>query len=214
MTSIAYGIDHIVYSTDDLLGTVERIAALTGVKADQGGVHDIGTANYLLALTKNGVRTGTYLEIIGVHPDRTEPISVNNFGLQQLSAPHTATFCIPLDESHERANVINSAQGTDRTPVNQQRTTPTGEVLAWTLIPPVPGLALSLIPFAINWGNTPHPSGTITAEVELDGIEAFTPDAESLAQTYTKLGVTVPVNKADSEAFSLTLSGPLGSVSL
>lgn len=214
MTTQGTRIDHYVYATPSLLQSVEEIAHATGVHLDKGGVHDIGTANYLVALTANRVRTGSYLEVIGVDPERTTPIDADNFGLRERAEAGVATFCVPLGDGHSRADIINQAAGTQRAVIAQSRLTPSGETLSWSLIGPQPGKPIDLVPFGIDWGTTPHPSTTINAELELVQFEAQTPHVSALTSVYDQLGLDTPVTSGPSDSFTLKLSGPLGEITL
>lgn len=214
MTTNKTHVDHYVYATPNLLNTVARIAQATGVELEKGGVHDIGTANYLVALTKDGQRTGSYVEVIGVNPERTTPIDADNFGLRTLTTPGVATFCVPLGPDHFRAAIINQAAGTSRDVIAQSRLTPAGDTLSWSLIGPQPGKAVDLVPFSIDWGTTPHPSTTISVELELVAFEAHATSAASLTNVYEQLGLDVPVHEGSADSFTLTLSGPAGEITL
>lgn len=204
------GIDHIVIATPDLLGTVAAIKEATGIEISVGGRHDIGTANYLSALTINGERTSTYLEVIGIPAERTEPVNPSYFGVNTTQTTHVSTFCINLGPDHAAAGLINAASQNPRELVAQSRTTPQGDVLRWTLLPPVDGQNVNLVPFAIDWGTTPHPSTTITAELELSSFLVETPRPQEVSDLYTKLALTIPVQAGVIDAPRISLTGPLG----
>lgn len=214
MTSGTAGVDHYVYATPTLTNTITALREATGVALDQGGVHDIGTANYLAALTYNGTRTGSYLEVIGVDPARTAPITRDNFGLLHLRAPQFATFCVPLGADPERAALINAAAGTNRTVTTQSRRTPSGTELTWHLLAPQAGVAVDPVPFAIDWGTTPHPAQTITAELELVQVKVASTDPEGLAELYDRLDISIPIIPDDTVSFELTVRGPAGEYTL
>lgn len=219
MSNLIHGIDHFVYATPDLEQTVVRITQATGVTAVFGGEHDIGTQNYLLSLTHQGQRSGTYLEIIGVSADRAEPIEQDFFGLQTATSPYASTFCIPLDRdgsapaASQVAEAINEYAGTRRSVNPQERRTASGELLTWLLLPPQAGVGVNPVPFAISWGATAHPAETTGPSLELKRAAVQSTDPIGLTRLYRDLGITVPVTTGQPH-ISLTLNGPNGAITL
>lgn len=153
----APSIDHLVYAVPDLVSAVADIEERTGVAPVPGGAHlGRGTYNALLGL---GGRT--YLEIIGPDPAQPDPSGPRPFGIDDLTRPSLVTWCARAERSIDRVRSDVAVAGTDLGPVEaMSRQRPDGVVLEWTLTPPHLDEG-GVIPFFIDWGNTPHPTSSL-----------------------------------------------------
>ncbi|GAA2599922.1 VOC family protein [Actinomadura fulvescens] len=203
MTDLA--LDHLVYAAPDLKAAVSDIAARTGVTPVEGGPHPgLGTRNQLLGLGGNA-----YLEIIGPDPDQPDPEGPRPFGIDDLAAPALVAWAAgttELEASIERAR----AAGRDPGPVSgMSRLRPDGELLSWRLTPPRTGV----LPFLIDWGETPHPAGALPV-VPLRSFEAVHPDPDAVRGELASLGVELTVRRGPGVALIARLDGPVGTVTL
>ena len=97
------------------------------------------------------------------------------------------------------------------------RKTPSGELLKWrTLGVAAPQDYAGLMPFFIDWLDTPHPSQTSAQGPQLVSIEVTHPQPDGLQKLYKAFGVRVPVRagqrpritaEIENGAQQLTLSG-------
>ena len=129
----------------------------TGVAPVPGGAHiGRGTYNALLGLGEL-----TYLEIIGPDPAQPEPEVPRPFGLDELTRPSLVTWCARADRDLPRLATDLAADGFDIGPIDSMsRRRPDGVLLEWTLTPPNLDDG-GVIPFFIDWGATPHPTGSL-----------------------------------------------------
>lgn len=182
-------LDHLVYATPTLEGTILEVAKSLGVAPSPGGQHvGRGTRNYLLALG-----AGSYLEIIGPDPEQPAFVGERPFGLNGLDRPRLLAWAVRvnnIDAYVQRAR----AAGYDPGPVqSMSRLTPDGELLHWRLTESLESEAPRLVPFLIDWGTTAHPSRTAASGVSLVELHAATPHPDDLQRSLSALGVTLAV---------------------
>jgi hypothetical protein len=204
-------IDHLVYATTDIDGTVEELAGRLGVRAKAGGRHPgVGTRNALL-----GLGDGAYLEIIGIdraadaRPDGPRP-----FGLDRLDTPRLAAWA--ASATGIEACVARAREaGYDPGPVQpMSRRRPDGVELHWRLTYPS-AEAVDLVPFLIEWGDgVAHPSTTSAGGCRLVSFSGGHPDPEAVTATLEALGVVLDVKPAATPALLATIEGPAGAVEL
>jgi hypothetical protein len=152
--TITLAIDHLVYAVPDLASAVADIEERIGVGPIPGGAHvGRGTYNALLGLGGH-----SYLEIIGPDPAQPDPDSPRPFGIDELARPALVTWCARADRDLHTLAADLAAAGDPVGPVDaMSRRRPDGVLLEWTLTPPRLDNG-GVIPFFIDWGNTPHPT--------------------------------------------------------
>jgi hypothetical protein len=166
-------IDHLVYGTPDLDGSVAELNARFGITLSPGGRHlGLGTRNYLADL---GGRA--FLEVIGRDPDQPEPEAPRPFGLDRLIEPRLLTWAVAVNDLDQ---VVSTAagQGHDLGPITpMSRDRPDGQRLNWRLAVPPAGENLDgLVPFLIDWADCPHPSDSAAVGLRLTSFSGFHPD--------------------------------------
>lgn len=177
-------IDHVVYAVPDL-----ALADDLGFSLSPGGPHiGLGTRNLLANLGG-----GAYLEVIGPDPDQPVPEGPRPFGIDELTAPKLVAWAVRvenIDDVVERAK----AQGYDPGPVMaMSRRRPDGVLLEWQLTPPVAGV----LPFLIDWGTTPHPTGSLPGGLELHSLTASHPDSAKVHRGLEALGEQLDVGQGE-----------------
>ncbi|WP_157245355.1 VOC family protein [Nonomuraea typhae] len=194
--------DHLVFATPYLRDTVHEVGRLLGVHPVEGGRHvGLGTRNHLLGL--GGRR---YLEIVGPDEDQPDPESPRPFGIDTLTAPRLITWAVEppdLDEAIARARDVGYDPGPA---VPMSRRTPAGDLLEWRLTLPHEGTHDGVVPFLIDWGTTPHPSGTLP-EVKLAAFHAGHPDPDAVLSDLAALGAELEVRQADAPVLVATFAG-------
>jgi hypothetical protein len=181
-------LDHLVYATPDLEGSVRHVADLTGVQPVEGGRHvGGGTRNYLLGL--GGLR---YLEIVGPDPDQPGPAQSLPLGIGDLTGPRLVAWAARTDDID--AQVARARQrGYDPAPVDpMSRKTPTGETVSWRLT----RRHDTVVPFLIDWGTTPHPAGNLPVAT-LTSFTGSHPDPAKTRAALAALGVELPVSQGE-----------------
>jgi hypothetical protein len=180
-------LDHVVIAGPDLPGVIAWFQARTGVRALKGGTHPSGTANALVALTREGVRGRQYIELIGPDPDRADPAVPTTFGIAGLVGPQVAAYAIHPEDI--AATVAHAREaGYDPGDVEGlSRVTPDGTELAWHLTRSdnaAPG-----VPFLIDWDESPHPGLSDLPALELVSFTTSTSEPDALRDRLAALGL-------------------------
>ena len=154
--------DHIIYAVPDLETGMDTIEALLGERPIFGGQHlGKGSHNALLSLGED-----VYLEVIASDPTQPEPAAARSFGLDRLTEAQLATWAARTTDIEATIRQARAAGYNPGDLVAGGRTRDDGLRLSWqsTSRPEAargetpPGDWL--IPFVIDWGDTPHPAAT------------------------------------------------------
>ncbi len=182
-------LDHLVLATPDLAATVAEFARRTGVTPAPGGVHlGLGTRNHLVGL---GGRS--YLEIIGPDPEQPEPDAPRPFAVDRLSGPRTLTWAISPPDLNAAITTAR-ARGYDPGPVHpMSRRTPDGALLRWRLTDSGHAHPSGLVPFLIDWGDSPHPTASGLPVTPLLHLSGTAPAPADLHGPLTALGTALPL---------------------
>lgn len=202
-------VDHIVYGVRDLDTGVAALERRLGVRAAGGGKHvGRGTHNALLGL---GGRS--YLEIIAPDPEQGPPEALP-FGLDSLVRPRLAGWAIAvgsLDETVARARAAGYDPGRVR---DMARVRPDGVVLRWRLTADPPASPGFLVPFLIDWLDSPHPSESAPQGVRLVRLAAEHPEPGAVQPALDALGAGLAVVSGPEPALVALLDTPNGQVEL
>jgi hypothetical protein len=203
-------LDHLVYATPDLEASVAELAGRLGVAPVAGGQHiGHGTRNFLLPF--EGM---SYLELIGPDPAQPDFAGVRSFGLDTLSTPQLVGWALRVHDI-DRFVAEARARGYDPGAVRaMSRRRPDGVVLEWRLTdypgsePPV------LLPFLIDWGDSPHPASSGEPRATLLDFHIEAREPEALRRDLTALGFTPEVQAGPVYRLVATVRGPSGEVVL
>ena len=197
--------DHVILLVSDLKAFQPEFEARSGIELTYGGAHpDLGTANLLASLGE-----GMYLEILGPDPSLAEPTALGTM-LIAFTEPQLAWFAIASSDLAATASAVAAAGMTAAGPNEGSRTTPEGIDLHWQ------GLIVTghghgdLIPFFIDWLDTPHPSATSAQGLSARSLIAYHPDIAALQRAYELLGVRVPVIERAVAGYELVIDSPNG----
>ncbi len=162
-------IDHLVYGAPELGAAVDDLERRLGVRAAPGGKHPgAGTHNALLSLGDD-----CYLEIIAPDPEQEPPTDRSMpFGIDKLIEPCLVTWALRVanvQAAVDRARRMDYDPGDPRP---MSRSTPDGQTLAWTLTRAPKTVGDGLVPFLINWGETPHPARSAPGGCQLVRLRA------------------------------------------
>lgn len=202
-------LDHILWAAPDLDAGTATIERLTGVTPQRGGSHPgLGTRNSLMALDG-----GTYFEVIA--PDPAQELAGNRGGrIAAQARPGIMTFALTsTDLPALRDAAAREGLKTDG-PVAMHRMRPDGGRLDWSILYLADPAYGDAIPFAIDWGATPHPSTTTPPGCRLRSFDVLHPDPAPLARVFAALAVPVGVKGAAAPGFLAVLDTPKGEVVL
>lgn len=204
-------IDHFAIACPDLDEAITWFEDLTGVTPSAGGAHPgVGTRNALVSL---GDRT--YIELIAPDPDQPEPPVSRPFGIDSVTAPTLTAFAVAPTDIDDAVERLRSEVGFDLGSVtSMSRRRPDGVELAWRLTRHVTPPSGAVVPFLIDWADSPHPAATAAAGCSVASIAVRTPDAASVAAALAILELDIEVDEAAEPAVHLSLESPRGSVTL
>jgi len=202
-------LDHILWAAPDLEEGRRAFEALTGVTPAGGGSHPgFGTRNSLASLGG-----GAYFEIIS--PDPAQSLEGNRGGrIAALPRPGLITFALRSTDLPQLRAAAEAAGLAIDGPIAMSRTRPDGVKLVWSVLHLRHDGLGDAVPFAIDWGSSPHPSGTTPPGVKLVSFAALHPEPEALAAIYRALGAPVEVKRALRPGFLAVLESPRGEVVL
>ncbi len=203
-------VDHLIYAVPELSAGVAAIQELLGVRAAIGGKHvGLGTHNALLALGPK-----TYLEIIAPDPDQDEYRQPRIFGIDELARPHLVTWVARPDNLDEIA-AQDLGQGQKFGEVlSGSRKTPEGATLTWRFTDPFTVIADGIVPFLIDWGESPHPAKSAPSGANLVQLRAEHPDPADVQAILAKLELDLPISEGPEPLMIATIDCPNGQVEL
>ncbi len=203
-------IDHLVYACPDLEAGIEEIKRLLGVRASPGGSHPgWGTCNALVSMGPTA-----YLEIIGPDPAQPDYDQPRVFGVSELAPPKLVTWAAKGDEL-EGLRGLNLGDGASIGEVFAgSRDQPDGTTLCWRLTNPFTVLGDGLVPFFIDWGDSPHPAGAAVQGATLVALRAEHPNPEGIRLMLEQLELELPLSAGPEPALVATIEGLKGQVEL
>ena len=189
---------------------VKQIETLLGVHATPGGQHPgEGTRNALVALGQT-----SYLEIIGPDPEQPAPAGPRKFRIDDLKEPRLVTWAAKgtnltqfVAEARRRGVAIGDV-------IPGSRRTPAGALLSWHISNQRAMVADGLVPFFIDWGETPHPAASAAAGATLISLRAEHPEPDKVQRMLRALDLAMPVVKAATPSLVATIASPRGRVDL
>jgi len=202
------GIDHLLYGVPDLDEGIDRIERLFGTRPARGGRHPAyGTHNALVSFGPS-----CYLEVISPDPGSPLPARGIGFGLQGIDAPRLVTWSLrhpTIEAAAGRADLGAVEPG--------RRERADGSVLSWMLTDPYAERMGGLIPFLIDWGDTPHPASSAPVGGRLVGLRLEHPSPARVLERLDLLGADlteVDVVRADQASIVALIETPGGAVEL
>ncbi|MGB1655985.1 MAG: VOC family protein [Longimicrobiales bacterium] len=200
--------DHLVFAAPDLDQGVSYVETLLGVEMSPGGSHSgFGTRNRLL-----GFGPDRYMEVVSVDPEQPSPGRARWFGLDTLDAPRLVTWCAAVDDLDlllDRARAAGIDLGE---PMSGSRRREDGTLLTWRMSDPWAERAGGVIPFFIDWGETPHPGTVLFPACSFVRIRAEHPQADRVRDWCAALGLDIDVLQGEDVRLIATLDAPNGVV--
>ena len=203
-------LDHLVYATIDLEASILDLETRLGVRAMPGGRHPgRGTRNALIGLSER-----SYLEVIGPDPTQAETTALGWFGVGHLEAPRLVTWAVAhddLDSLVARAQARGVRLGSVASGSRQRAD---GAELRWRFTDPATVVADGIVPFFIDWGDSPHPAASAPSGLELVSLRAEHPEPTRVRQALVAVGLEMPVEPGPAPALVATVRTPNGLVEL
>lgn len=210
-------IDHILYGTPELEMGMEAIANRLGVEPEFGGRHPgIGTHNALVSLGSSA-----YLEVIAPDPAQAVEPAALPYGLSALRSPRLITWAV---RHPDLSSYVKSLQalGIPSACRDRGRTRGDGLRLSWRSTTLPASLVVErrdftgLIPFAIDWGDTVHPSTTApgATALRLHALTLHHPARDALDAVARTLKLPAAVRHAPTGGLSALIDTPAGPVEL
>ncbi len=203
-------VDHLVLATPDLDRGIDEVEQLLGVRPAIGGRHPgRGTRNALLSLG-----AGVYLEIVAPDPEQPDPPTPRAFGLDGLKEPRLATWAAK-SEDVDGIRALAESNGIVLGEVHRgSRQRPDGVTLSWRFTDPASVAAEGIVPFFIDWGDSPHPAETAPRAGRLVSLRAEHPDAPAVQRQLQSLTIPMSVTTGPRPALVALIEGRRGETAL
>ena len=203
-------LDHIVFAAPDLDAACADLEARLGVRPSPGGKHTgRGPHNALLDLGES-----QYLEVIAPDPDQPAPSQPRAFGLDSLAVARVVTWAAKAPSIEERVAASRAAGFDPGETRAMSRARPDGVVLAWKLtLRDEPG-GQGLVPFLIDWGETPHPSASSARGCRLITFRAEHPRPQEVLAALAAVGERLEVREGPHPRLIAEIATPRGRMKL
>lgn len=203
-------IDHLILGVRDLESGKAELEGRLGVALEPGGRHvGRGTANALLRLGDS-----CYLEVLGPDPDAPDGAAPAAWlTAPWLGAGRLIGWAVRSADIEFDVNRLRSA-GWDPGLVSSMRRQAPGGELQWRLTESGLERGVSVYPFLIDWGTSPHPAASLMPGVKLRSLVLGHPDPAAVAAVVALLEVDVEVERAASPSLRALLETPTGPMEL
>ena len=180
------------------------------MRAALGGRHPgRGTHNALISLGRD-----SYLEIIGPDPSQLAPEGGRSFDIDALPRAQLRTWAVKAPAIDGRVQRARDAGYDPGEPRAMSRERPDGQRLAWRLTAGGQSAGAWLVPFLIDWGDSPHPAPSAPGGIELEALRAEHPRPQTVTPLLEALGVELAVTAGPTVRLIATLHTPGGTVEL
>lgn len=203
-------LDHLVIGVPDLAVANNWALHHFGQSVVYGGQHKgFGTHNALL-----GIGTSTYLEFLAPDPQQTPPASDYWMNVDQIEAPQLIRWAARSHQIHEDAAKAAAADWElgAIVPGNRQRSD--GSSLHWQLSDPNQNSSQGILPFLIDWRDSPHPAKDLPQVGRLLSLTLAHPEAGRIQQQLASIGIDLPVTSNLKPGLSALISSDQGTVLL
>ena len=203
-------VDHLVYATTDLEKSVGEIETCLGVRATPGGQHPgRGTRNALIALSDS-----SYLEIVG--PDPAQPTTgvPRWFGIDTLVTPRLVTWAAKGSDLTDLAGAAARRGVRLGAVVSGSRKRSDGVILQWRFTDPATVVGNGLVPFFIDWGDSPHPAASAPSGPALVSLRGQHAEPVVIERYLAAVGISLPIEHGPGPTLIATLKTATGIVEL
>ena len=155
-----------------------------------------------------------YLEIVGPDREQPEPAQPRWFRIDELEEPRLVTWAAKSNDIALTSDTARQSGIELGDVIAGSRRRADGVLLAWRYTDPRTSVAHGIIPFFIDWGATPHPSGSAAQGASLQSLRAEHPDPEAVRKIARHLGLDLQIDRGSSPALIATIISPHGTVEL
>jgi len=198
-------VDHLLFTVPHLHDGCDLVEEMLGVRPTLGGRHPgLGTANALV-----GLGPDTYLEVIAPDPDITRDAPLEFLGTD-FSRPQLSSWVAKamLVEGQNDLPEVFGAVSSGR------RENPDGAVLTWIYTDPFQPRFGGVVPFLIDWGDTPHPASTLDQRCSLVELRLEHPQPSIVAAALEGYGGQLPLRFGEQPRISARIASPNGEVEI
>ncbi|WP_026877132.1 VOC family protein [Jiangella gansuensis] len=202
-------VDHLVWAGPDLDRLVEHVTVQTGLTPVYGGRHEgRGTHNYLV-----GLGPGRYLELLGPDRGQPEPSRPRPMRVDGLTDAALVGWAVRTDDIEGRVAAARNRGYDPGDVAEMSRRTSDGTLLTWRLTPPEGGFD-GVVPFVIDWLDSPHPASGLSSSMTLAGLTLRHPEPDKVSEALTALGLdgVAEVVQGTAPGISAVLRSPRGDV--
>jgi len=208
--SLLARVDHLIYTTPDLDRGIAEIELLLGVRPTLGGRHPTwGTHNAFAALGPT-----SYLEILAPDSEHLPSSGWRPFGLDVRGRSRLTAWAAKargLAEFRKEAARHGVELGTVLGGSRQQSG---GTLLTWQLTDLRCVVADGIVPFFIDWEQSPHPALAAPQGAILAELLAEHPDADRVSRMLRAVALDLPVAVGPAPALIAQIDCPKGRVEL
>ena len=140
-----------------------------------------------------GLGPDMYLELIAPDPGQPPPVRARWFGLDALTDSRLVAWAAKSADLDRRAAAARRAG----LPLGEVRTGRRelggGRVLSWRLTYPDVHLGSGLVPFLIDWADSPHPAQAAPGGVHLLDLRGEHPEPAAIREDVRRLGLELHV---------------------
>ncbi|MEL6635198.1 MAG: VOC family protein [Bacteroidota bacterium] len=202
-------LDHLAYVVPDLPTAIQAIEDALGVSPQPGGRHPRrGTYNALLRIGER-----CYLELLAVDP-ATEVAPPRWMGVDAVDRARLTRWALRSDQLAVDAQRLATLQPALGQIQAGHRRMADGQELHWQLTIPRSHPAVELLPFFIDWQQSPHPSTSLPPACQLERLDFFHPQSTHISKQWHQLGLSTPVAAAERVRIRATLRSSRGSLVL
>ena len=200
-------LDHLILGVPDLEAAMDEFERRFGIRPVPGGSHPgQGTRNALV-----GLGPGRYLELLAPDPEQA-----SGGPLLELvrRGPRLVGWCArtsALDECVAQARERGYDPGDPR---RGERRTREGALLTWRFTAVPPPVGDGVVPFLIDWGETPHPSEALPTFGSLRALRAEHPRPDDVRPALAALGIELPLAAGPQPALIAVIATASGTVEL
>ena len=198
-----FGLDHVMIGWRDLSGLMSWFELETGIAPTSGGSHaGLGTRNALVSLGSD-----CYLELLALDPaqEASTPIARS---LAKLERPTSIGWAYHCDDAGQAAETLRSA-GLRVNERSMQRRTPGDKLLSWALVF-VDHSFGPVVPFLIDWRDSPSPAGSSIGGARLREATPMHPEPSGAQAIFNAMRIPLTVLEGPRSGPLLEFATPKG----